>query len=81
MFVWAQCSDALILTYKLLPMALVAHFSLYWTDTISAAWHSRHAQQDLWKKQTPAAVGAFGHLCHLVLLAPSLAHTILFLKD
>lgn len=35
-----QCYTKPIPTYKLLPVALVSHFSLDWTDTISAVWHS-----------------------------------------
>lgn len=69
----------LILTYKLLLMALVSHFSLDQIDTINL-YSMAHCLRDLWTQQTPATVGAFGHWYHLVSLALSLAHTILFLK-
>lgn len=32
-FVWTQCTKA-VLTYKLLPMAPVSRFSLYWTESL-----------------------------------------------
>ena len=69
-----------VLTYKVLPMALVSHFSLDHIDTINL-YSMTHYLQDLWTQQTLAIVGACGHWYHLVSLALSLAHTILFLKD
>lgn len=42
-----------ILTYKLLLMALVSHFSLDQTDTINL-YSTAHCLWDLWTQQTPA---------------------------
>lgn len=69
-----------VLTYKLLPVGLVSHFSLDQIDTVNLC-SMAHCLQDLWTQRTPAVVGAFGHWYHLVSLAPILARTILFLKD
>lgn len=77
-FVWTQCSDTQnpYLQTAANGSGVIFFSILDWHNLCSMAL----SLQDLWTQQTPAAVGAFGHLCHLLLLAPSLAHTILFLK-